>query len=396
MAITVLARDRHLNITGVIDTWTKVDVVLRFNQVGSWSIEFPATQDTRDLIAPGGGIILVRDDDVLLSGKVEHTAYAWSADDDTAGPGALTLSGADDLGRLGGRLVYPDPATDAEHQTATAHYTRTRVSAEQLMRDLVRLNAGTAALLRPHSRRIPGLILGPSLGTPGTASINARFTPLLDELRSIADAGGGLGFRVRHALDGTARLVFEIYQARDLTGAARFSEGMGNLRMLSYARQSPTANVALVAGEGKGTARTIREFRDADSAAAWDEWVETWVDRRDTNDADQLAQAARDALAQGAQTVELAATPIDTPTLRYGPDNPAAGVQGYGLGDLVTVEPLPGEQVAQLVREIHLEATPDEGETATPLVGTAQATSDPTWITTVARLERRVAAVERD
>ena len=190
--------------------------------------------------------------------------------------------------------------------------------------------------------------------------------------------------------------MFEIYQPRDLTGAARFSEGIGNLRMLSYARQSPTANVALVAGEGKGTARVVREYRDADSAAAWDEWVETWVDRRDTSDPDQLEQAARDALAQGAQTVELAATPIDTPTLRYGPDVPAAGVQGYGLGDLVTIEPLPGEQVAQLVREVHLEASPDEGETVTPLVGTAQASSDPTWITTVARLERRVAAVERD
>lgn len=161
MTISVLARDRHLQITGIIDTWTSLDVTLRFNQVGSWELQFPATETVRDLIAPGGGIIIVRDDDVLLSGQVEHTAYAWSVDDETAGPGALTLSGADDLGRLGGRLVYPDPSTDAEHQTATAHYTRTRAGAEDLMRDLVRLNAGTAALLRPHPRRIPGLILGP-------------------------------------------------------------------------------------------------------------------------------------------------------------------------------------------------------------------------------------------
>ena len=69
MAINVLARDRHLNITGVIDTWTSLDVTLRFNQVGSWTIGFPATGDVRDLITPGGGIVIVRDDDVLMSGQ---------------------------------------------------------------------------------------------------------------------------------------------------------------------------------------------------------------------------------------------------------------------------------------------------------------------------------------
>ena len=190
--------------------------------------------------------------------------------------------------------------------------------------------------------------------------------------------------------------MFEIYQPRDLTGAARFSAGHG--QPADDLLRPPVPHRQRRPGRRRGQGHRPR--RSGSTATPTRPPPGTSGSRLGRpprhRDADQLAQAAGDALAQGAQTVELAATPIDTPTLRYGPDDPAAGVQGYGLGDLVTIEPLPGEQVAQLVREVHLQATPDEGETVTPLVGTARPASDPAWITTVARLERRVAAVERD
>jgi hypothetical protein len=401
VAITVLGRDRDLAVTGVIDTWTVLDVTLRFNAVGSWSLTVPATDDAASVLQPGGGVIIVRDGEVLLSGPLEHTAFAWSAEgDDDAGPGTLTLSGGDDLARLGGRLVYPDPARDATDQRQS-HFTR-RQAAELLMRDLLRLNAGPDAVRRPHDRRIPRLMLAPEIGASPRAVLRAQFTPLLDALRRVA-AAGGLGFRL-HASDAAAGIEFEIYQPRDLTGTARFSRSVGNLREVSFTREMPTVNVALVAGTrddtsnntGSSGGRVIREYRDDASHATWGVWLETWVDQRGTSDTDALDDAGAQALREGAETVELAATVLDTPTLRYGPDDPAHGIQGYGLGDLVTIEPLPGEQVAQIVREVRLQATPEGGETVTPLVGTEQATTDPTWVSAVARLDRRLASAERD
>jgi hypothetical protein len=52
--------------------------------------------------------------------------------------------------------------------------------------------------------------------------------------------------------------------------------------------------------------------------------------------------------------------------------------------------------VDQIVRGVRLQATPEGGETVTPLVGTDQATSDPAWVSAVARLDSRVATAQRD
>lgn len=62
----------------------------------------------------------------------------------------------------------------------------------------------------------------------------------------------------------------------------------------------------------------------------------------------------------------------------------------------MTVEPLPGDQLTQLFREVRIQATPDGSGTITPLIGTDQATSAPAWTTAVTALDRRIDITERD
>src|SRR5690606_39291825 len=84
--------------------------------------------------------------------------------------------------------------------------------------------------------------------------------------------------------------------------------------------QAPTCTAAIVAGQGEGTARTIIER--AVAASPWGR-IESFVDRRDTDDMAELRAAGDSALAEGAERTDLAAEAIDLPDPRlprYGRD----------------------------------------------------------------------------
>ncbi|MGW0015752.1 Gp37-like protein, partial [Streptomyces tendae] len=122
------------------------------------------------------------------------------------------------------------------------------------------------------------------------------------------------------------------------------------------------------------------------AAATW--WrVEQLVNGSADNDAaGELTQDGTEALAQGSAPVELATVTVDTPDLRAGRD--------YGLGDRVTVMLPTGVEVVDLVRSIHLQATPKSGEHVTALVGSPSATSDPQVVQLVRELGRRLGRIE--
>ncbi|WP_346770369.1 hypothetical protein [Streptomyces sp. N502] len=84
--------------------------------------------------------------------------------------------------------------------------------------------------------------------------------------------------------------------------------------------------------------------------------------------------------------MELATVTVDTEDLKAGRD--------YTLGDRVTVALPTGLEVADLVRSIHLQATPTSGEYVTSLVGSPEATSDPQMVRLVRELGRRLGRLE--
>jgi hypothetical protein len=385
MAIDLLVTDQDLIVVGdPLDGWTNLDVTVRFNEPASGTVELPAWPEVMAQLQPGHRIVVVRDGAVWCAGPMEVPQdYTWSVDGEP-GPGRVTLSFSDDLAVLAGVVTWPLPGSVWSAQPATASREIASTGAETIIRTLVDENCGPGALT---SRRIPHLALAGPAGVGTDTSVTTRFEPLLECCRRVAVDGGGLGFRTRH--DG-GQILFEVYEPADLTATARFSAGLGNLCSVQYKLSAPTATHALVAGsepaEDSTDPRVFVEVADTAAAAAW--WrVEKHIDGSVETDATgELTAAGREELAVGAAPVELATVTVDTDDLR-------AGVH-YGLGDRVTVELPTGVEVTDVVRSIHLQATPESGEYVTTLVGSPEATSDPALVRVVRELGRRLGRIE--
>ncbi|NYV73177.1 siphovirus ReqiPepy6 Gp37-like family protein [Streptomyces sp. UH6] len=382
MSLSFLVTDRQLKVLGTLDGWTNADVTTRFNEPGAGLLTLPARDDVMELLQPGNRIVMIRDGKVWSAGPMEApVGYAWSVDQDP-GPGTVTAAWADDLAVLAGYITWPVPASGWSTQPGFTWRQINATGAESIIRTLVNENAGPGALA---ARRIPGLALGPVAGVGTTTTVRTRFEPLLDVCRAAAAAGGELGFRTRQS---GAQILFEVYQPQDLTGIARFSRGLGNLRSVTYRSTAPTATHVLTAGteiEGS-TSRTFIERSDAAAASAW--WrIERYLDGGAPNNVNGELTAAGDAeLTETREQVELATVTVDTPDLRAGRD--------YGLGDRVTVAVRDGVEVADIVRSIQMQATPEAGEYVTAVIGSQGATSDPETVRQLRALTSRLARLE--
>ncbi|MGE9696658.1 siphovirus ReqiPepy6 Gp37-like family protein [Streptomyces sp. CH6] len=380
--IQFLVTDRQLRVQGdPLDGWTSVDATRKFNEPGSGSVTFPARPEVMAQLQPGSRLVMIRDGVVWMAGPMEiPTDYAWDLSEN-AGPGTVTVNWSDDLAPLAGRITWPAPASGWTSQPGGTWWEATG-NAETTIRNLINLNAGPGAW---SGRAVPGLVLAPAAGVGTSTTTRTRFEPLLEVCRRAALGGGGLGFRVDQI---GAQLVFSVYAPRDLTRTARFSIGLGNLRSLQAKISAPTATHALVAGteaEDSPT-RTFVQRADTDAAATW--WrVEQYVDGSAENDADgALTADGNGVLAEQAAPVELATVTVDTPQLRAGRD--------YDLGDQVTVALPTGLEVADLVRSIHLQATPDSGEYVSAVIGSPEATTDPQTVRVLRTLTRRLGRLE--
>lgn len=389
--ITLLTTDRDLTVVGdPIAHWTSIEAVQRFNQPGSGQFTAAASRPLLDLltniapvgqwlpdqIVPGHRIMMIRDGEIWSAGPIEQWTY--EEDDDAASGGIVTVTWADDMAWLGARVTYPDPAADAESQTEDARWEATG-NAEDLIRTLINLNAGPGAL---EPRQVPQLTLGADNGAGGTVTWGTRFQPLLDELRGIALAGGNLGLRTSQ--DG-AQIKAEVYDPPDMTGAVRFSRGLGNLRSTRLTVTAPTVTAALVAGQGEGVARTIHERLNPDGIGDWGRF-EQFIDQRQTDDPTELVQAGDGALTEGGESARLETVTLDTADQKFGRD--------YPLGAIVSVEVWPGREVADIVREARLTASPEDGTTVTVTVGSGEDVTDPAWVRRLRDLDRRMTRLE--
>ncbi|MEV4670966.1 siphovirus ReqiPepy6 Gp37-like family protein [Actinomadura sp. NPDC049382] len=392
--ITLLVTDQNLNVIGdPLDGWTNLDVTRRFNEPASGTVDLPASLEVMSILQPGNRLVVMRDGAVWTAGPMEipqEIEVGYGGGDSSGGqapPGDISINFTDDLGRIAGHFTWPNPAVAWASQPANTWRTINATGGETIIRTLVNENCGPGALT---ARRIPRLILGPLSGAGTTTLVNTRFEGVLEACRRVAIDGGGIGFRTRQ--DGRD-IVFEVYQPRDLSRTARFSFGLGNLRYLRAKLSAPTVTHALVAGtEDEGaTTRAFVEVADTAAASTWYR-VEKFVDGSATDDtAGELTQAGRDELAGGAAPVELATVTVDIPDSDEGPGQIAG--RDFDLGDRVSVQLPNGEQVTDLVRSMHLQATPTGGEQVTTLVGSPEATSDPQMVRLVRDLSRRIGRI---
>ncbi|GAB3856560.1 hypothetical protein GCM10029963_53140 [Micromonospora andamanensis] len=298
--------------------------------------------------------------------------------------GKWVVDFGDDGAHLANRITYPDPAVDVVEQTVDAQWIDTG-PAGTLMLDLVDLNGGPSALT---ARRVPQLVIGDGAGLGATLTYASRFQDLYDELRALAVLGGAgvpggeLGFRVRQV---DRNLVAEVYAPRDRTGFARFAFSTGTLRQVQVTTEAPTCTVAIVAGEGRGTDRSIVERVDAAAALWWRS--EEFVDAQNEADTEQLEHAGDEALDGGREQLTITTETVDTPQVVYG--------DAYTLGDLALVLPGPTTPLTDIVRAVRLQVVPRTGRVRTALIGTQAAVTDPAWVAGNRTLARRAARTER-
>lgn len=379
---TILITDEGLDYIGdPIIVWTSIDVTLKFNEPSSGMFTVPGFPWVIQQIAGGNRIVVIRNGALLVAGPIERWQHERSNDGENAGAGKITVYFSDDLASIAARMTYPDPTQTISAQTSD-NWTYTG-NAETGLLALVNLNAGPGALA---VRQIPNLIMGAPVGTGSSVIVTAtRMQPLLDVARQMAELGGNFGFRTRQTTSN--QIVFETYEPEDKSGEVRFGFGLGNMSYVSYEVDAPTATAVAVGGQGEtGPEAAMIERNNAPDEAVWGRF-EKLVARAGDLDVQALEDDGDQALAEGAPTTRLASNLLDIPDQRFGVH--------YGVGDLVSFESWPGEQVVDLVRTVHLQVYPTSGEYASATVGSQAAATDPEWVIRLREIDSRVGQLER-
>ncbi|WP_426566374.1 Gp37-like protein [Angustibacter sp. McL0619] len=325
---TLRVRKADLSSGRIINDWQgaldeRWNIADTLQVTGRWDALWPLCQTAPTLGVDqlDGGCTLSDGSGRRFSGVLADVDYEFDGDQ-------LTLTFESDLIHLWDRDVYPDPAHVWESQ-ATDYDVQTSSPAETVALHYIDKNAGPGAVA---ARRVSGLVVPSSLGRGGTIdNLKARFDSLG---RLVADIAIAAGLRVT-VLQDEADLNVTVTASTDRTATARFgsgySGGTAGVGQGAYVRFSrPDLTRGLVAGGGLGALRVLREREDTAAETAWGRRIEQTVDQSSTSDTGELDKAGDDALATGAQPVQLNAPVIDLPDLRLGVD-----VQ---LGDLVTVD----------------------------------------------------------
>lgn len=347
-------------------------VVLRDCDEGTWTMTLVDDDLSRQVVS-GWRIVMVEDQGTLVSGPV----LSWGGD---VGDESLTLSGIDDTGMIGFRVTYPDWSKPAEQQTDAAYFKRTGPAGE-VIDYMVFRNIGPYAI---ESRRVDGWAHSPASGGRfgSTVSVNTRYKNLLDEARTLARLGG-VTFSAAQDANST-RIYCRFREPVDRSRWVRFSRDDGGLTGGSYEFTAPTVTNVLVAGQGQGADRTIKEH--SASSGDWGMRIEQFQDRRDTDDATELEQAGTETLAEGAASASASVEVEEIPGLVYGVD--------YQLGDTVLVD-FGRAQITEPVRAVELSGD-GFGRTAKLTLGdhAQDEDQDPAWVKHVRKLSRDLRRLE--
>lgn len=342
-AFTIQLRDDNRNIVAEFDHYQSFHMIMRFNQVGAWTMKLPLETPVRDMITSKSGIRVKHEDDVVFSGPMNRWRKAWDADDQV-----YELSGYDDLEWIRRRVALP--VVTGPPFTASVHDVRTG-AAETVVKQYVDFNAGPSAQV---VRQVPGLVVDSSSGIGSSVTGRARFNNLLDLISELALAGGDLGFDIRQS--GTD-LVFDVYQPTDKTATVIFSPELGNLNSYEHEEIAASANFVYIGGGGVGVDRVFQTGTDAASVTEYDR-IEVFRDARDTSDSAELTQRINETLEEAAEQMSVSVDPVDIPSITYGVD--------YNLGDKVTVV-VDGVAYGQIIREVDVKMDKD-GAKITPKV----------------------------
>jgi hypothetical protein len=387
-------RDSYLDRIAPIINYTKLTLIMNFNDVGKWILELPPEEtDSINKILEVrregdglGGIIVTRDGNIIFSGPIRNIEMNedWSGIEDQ---GSFITTGIDDTGLLATRMAIP-PNPDGIynfHRGTGVGYDVFTGKAESAMLHLVENNAGYLAV---DPRAIP-LLATTTDGLKGnTITIRSRYHILIEKLQECA-LTSGLGFRVIQSYDeffGIPILLFEVFQPEDVTETVVFSKERRNLSGYRYSVTAPEGNYILCGGGGEDTSRYFVGTGDEPSRVLYGT-IEYFLDQRQTTVESELLQALYNELEERTEQTGLEIYPLDVEGTRF--------MEDYDLGYRATVE-VQGETIQDVIRSIQITLDKD-GEVITPTVGTPGAAVGTTFrlFDQYRRLQGRVGKIEK-
>lgn len=252
----VYVLDRNLETIGIIDSYKSLIWASRYWDVGDCELYVPATMATLSMLQKDNFLIKPGSKMVCQIKKIELDTNADEGN-------YLVVTGFDVKRWLDQRVIWSVMNVDG--------------NAEDFIRSMVDKALGNASL---SARQIVDLN-GNRIFYLGTA---AGFNEVLTEQVTYKNIGEkvrdycmkyGWGYRV--VLD-SGKLYFQLYKGMDRATSVIFSEAYENLATTTYIEdETNMGNVALVAGEGQGTARS----RNVSGYAEGMDRYEIYVDAKD-------------------------------------------------------------------------------------------------------------------
>lgn len=324
--LIVEVRDPSLERIGQIipEDLVGATFVVRYNNVGVWSLTLPFGNRLGELLRlPGYGIVVTASDGTTIISGPTITAKLEQTQDNIQGN--WLIEGASDDIVLTERLAYPTPAT-ADVTAQTQPYDLRSGAVETVIKEYVDANIGPSA---PAERQISSLVIGTDEARGSVAYASARFDNLHTLIYDLAQVAN-LGFKIEQD---DSDLVFDVYEPTDRSATIRMDVQNQKLSSATYSYGQAKVTRAIVAGQGEAEQRIFIERTSADSLAAegaWGRRIELFTDRRDTPEIDVLETAGDEVLADKGKTiVEMSVTPSDDQTMVYNKD--------WFLGDKVTI-----------------------------------------------------------
>ena len=329
----VWARDPNRVRKGQL-TPLSAQCVLRESGVGTWSITVDESSQWSPVVQEGWGVVVMDGDTTVFSGPVTEIQVEQNGTERD-----VTITGVTDMHVLADRLVYPNPAQGFNAQTIS-HY-KAKGPAETLILDMIRGQCTPDEAWVTRVRRTPGLVVPASLGRGATTSVEARFTRLLDEVKALATVGGLV---VDIVQDGTD-LPLTIREPADKSRSVRFMQDSG-LGAYTVHNTAPTITTVILGAQGEGASRTITG-KSAPNETRWgSRRIESFSDRRDTEDSDEHDKTMTEVLAEGGPAGSATFEVAETNDLRYGTH--------FRLGDIVSVVLPGGQTITDGVRYVEI------------------------------------------
>jgi hypothetical protein len=324
---------------------TELKATIRHNAISEATLTIPASHKRQGMLREPGARLRIRyRGEHLISGPVRLQS--------AEGPGvsgSLTFSIQSDFRVLSNFLGWPAPSSPISQQGDDGAYWTMRGNAESVVKAAVRLNI--------TERSAFPLAIAENQNRGGTVDVSLRMHPLFDRLFPAVDTAG-LGVDVQMVPGG---LVLDCYVPR--VRRTKLTEQSRVVRNWKFTASAPEATRGVIGAQGVGELREFITFGSPEREALWGDVIEVFKDARDTSDSATHASRAKEALddtdGAGSLTVDLA----ESGSFRiFGPN-------GVKPGDVVTAVVGPGIEVTDVVREVTLDWSRNDGLKLSAAIG---------------------------